>query len=150
MPKIPTLRKKITFFLICCVDGLIVGLCWLVGEETMGLPWLVVSLLTESEFFFGFCGVKLCFLDFFFLFVEFKVVGDEICRGISWATKDKVQQANYFGSLTQASSIRVGSFNGEEIYAPFKSLLPMVYIIYNISYICLFFLLFLVLAMQVG
>lgn len=49
-----------------------------------------------------------------------------IFRGISWATKDKVQQANYFGSLTQASSIRVGSFNGEEIYAPFKSLLPMV------------------------
>lgn len=49
-------------------------------------------------------------------------------RGISWATKDKVQQANYFGSLTQASSIRVGSFNGEEIHAPFKSLLPMVYI----------------------
>ncbi|VVB08436.1 unnamed protein product [Arabis nemorensis] len=25
-----------------------------------------------------------------------------------------------------ASSIRVGSYNGEEIYAPFKSLLPMV------------------------
>lgn len=49
-----------------------------------------------------------------------------VIRGISWATKDKVQQANYFGSLTQASTIRVGSFNGEEIYAPFKSLLPMV------------------------
>ncbi|GAB2278616.1 Inositol-3-phosphate synthase, variant 3 [Dionaea muscipula] len=47
-------------------------------------------------------------------------------QGISWATKDKIQQANYFGSLTQASSIRVGSYNGEEIYAPFKSLLPMV------------------------
>ncbi|GAV65384.1 Inos-1-P_synth domain-containing protein/NAD_binding_5 domain-containing protein [Cephalotus follicularis] len=47
-------------------------------------------------------------------------------EGISWATKEKVQRANYFGSLTQASSIRVGSFNGEEIYAPFKSLLPMV------------------------
>ncbi|KAL3630046.1 hypothetical protein CASFOL_023030 [Castilleja foliolosa] len=46
-------------------------------------------------------------------------------EGISWATKDKVQQANYFASLTQASTIRVGSFNGEEIYAPFKSLLPM-------------------------
>ncbi|KAJ1398638.1 hypothetical protein SESBI_30963 [Sesbania bispinosa] len=46
--------------------------------------------------------------------------------GISWATKDKIQQANYFGSLTQASAIRVGSFQGEEIYAPFKSLLPMV------------------------
>lgn len=49
-----------------------------------------------------------------------------VSRGISWATKDKVQQANYFGSLTQASTIRVGSYNGEEIYAPFKSLLPMV------------------------
>nr|P42803.1 RecName: Full=Inositol-3-phosphate synthase; Short=MIP synthase; AltName: Full=Myo-inositol 1-phosphate synthase; Short=IPS; Short=MI-1-P synthase [Spirodela polyrhiza]CAA77751.1 D-myo-inositol-3-phosphate synthase [Spirodela polyrhiza] len=47
-------------------------------------------------------------------------------EGISWVTKEKVQQANYFGSLTQSSSIRVGSFNGEEIYAPFKSLLPMV------------------------
>ncbi|KAK8921615.1 hypothetical protein KSP39_PZI020708 [Platanthera zijinensis] len=47
-------------------------------------------------------------------------------EGISWATKDNVQQANYFGSLTQASTIRVGSYNGEEIYAPFKSLLPMV------------------------
>ncbi|MBA0618493.1 hypothetical protein Godav_027832 [Gossypium davidsonii] len=46
--------------------------------------------------------------------------------GVSWATKDKVQQANYFGSLTQASTVRVGSYNGEEIYAPFKSLLPMV------------------------
>ncbi|KAG8383488.1 hypothetical protein BUALT_Bualt04G0018500 [Buddleja alternifolia] len=47
-------------------------------------------------------------------------------EGISWATKEKVQQANYFGSLTQTASIRVGSFNGEEIYAPFKSLLPTV------------------------
>ncbi|CAJ1856335.1 unnamed protein product [Sphenostylis stenocarpa] len=47
-------------------------------------------------------------------------------EGISWATKDKIQQANYFGSLTQASAVRVGSFQGEEIYAPFKSLLPMV------------------------
>jgi myo-inositol-1-phosphate synthase len=47
-------------------------------------------------------------------------------EGISWATKDKIQQANYFGSLTQASAIRVGSFQGEEIHAPFKSLLPMV------------------------
>uniref|UniRef100_A0A3Q7G3T0 inositol-3-phosphate synthase n=1 Tax=Solanum lycopersicum TaxID=4081 RepID=A0A3Q7G3T0_SOLLC len=46
-------------------------------------------------------------------------------EGISWATKD-VQQANYFGSLTQASTIQVGSFNGQEIYASFKSILPMV------------------------
>jgi len=61
-----------------------------------------------------------------FLYNETKNGG----RGISWATKEKVQQANYFGSLTQASSIRVGSFNGEEIYAPFKSLLPMVHYTY--------------------
>ncbi|GLJ04854.1 hypothetical protein SUGI_0004830 [Cryptomeria japonica] len=47
-------------------------------------------------------------------------------EGISWVTKDKVQQANYFGSLTQASTCRIGSYNGEEVYAPFKSLLPMV------------------------
>jgi len=50
-----------------------------------------------------------------------------VLRGISWATKDKIEKANYFGSLTQASAIRVGSFQGEEIYAPFKSLLPMVH-----------------------
>uniref|UniRef100_J3N247 Inositol-3-phosphate synthase 1 n=1 Tax=Oryza brachyantha TaxID=4533 RepID=J3N247_ORYBR len=47
-------------------------------------------------------------------------------EGVSWATKEKVHKANYFGSLTQASTIRVGSYNGEEIYAPFKSLVPMV------------------------
>ncbi|KAJ7514200.1 hypothetical protein O6H91_23G032800 [Diphasiastrum complanatum] len=47
-------------------------------------------------------------------------------EGISWVTKDGVQRANYFGSLTQASTCRIGSFRGEEIYVPFKSLLPMV------------------------
>lgn len=60
-------------------------------------------------------------------------------RGISWATKDKIQRANYFGSLTQASSIRVGSYNGEEIHAPFKSLLPMVLtfsILYSLIRLC--------------
>ncbi|EFJ37320.1 hypothetical protein SELMODRAFT_270269 [Selaginella moellendorffii] len=47
-------------------------------------------------------------------------------EGISWVTKDGVQRPNYFGSVTQASTCRIGSFRGEEIYAPFKSLLPMV------------------------
>ncbi|KAM0907306.1 hypothetical protein ACQ4PT_016214 [Festuca glaucescens] len=46
--------------------------------------------------------------------------------GISWSTKEKVHKANYFGSLTQASTVRVGSYNGEEVYAPFRSLVPMV------------------------
>ncbi|CAN4097267.1 unnamed protein product [Withania somnifera] len=58
-------------------------------------------------------------------------------EGISWVTKEKVQQANYFGSLTQASTIRVGSFNGEEIYAPFKSLLPMVFICFLFLCVCI-------------
>jgi myo-inositol-1-phosphate synthase len=52
------------------------------------------------------------------------------CRGISWETKEKVHKANYFGSLTQASTIRVGSHKGEEVYAPFKSLVPMVMIFF--------------------
>lgn len=41
-------------------------------------------------------------------------------------TKDGVQRANYFGSLTQASTCHIGAYSGEEIYVPFKSLLPMV------------------------
>jgi len=48
-------------------------------------------------------------------------------RGISWVTKDGVQHANYFGSLTQASTCRIGTFSREEIHVPFKSLLPMVF-----------------------
>eukprot|EP00245_Coleochaete_scutata_P017907 TRINITY_DN9032_c0_g1_i2.p1 TRINITY_DN9032_c0_g1~~TRINITY_DN9032_c0_g1_i2.p1 ORF type:complete len:468 (-),score=103.49 TRINITY_DN9032_c0_g1_i2:369-1772(-) len=47
-------------------------------------------------------------------------------KGLSWATKEGIQKANYFGSLTQASTCRLGAFNGEEIYVPFKNLLPMV------------------------
>ncbi|KAF8720692.1 hypothetical protein HU200_023594 [Digitaria exilis] len=47
-------------------------------------------------------------------------------EGISWETTEKVHKANYFGSLTQASTIRVGSHKGEEVHAPFKSLVPMV------------------------
>ncbi|GLJ30455.1 hypothetical protein SUGI_0602790 [Cryptomeria japonica] len=47
-------------------------------------------------------------------------------EGISWLMKDKVQQTNYFVSLTQASTCRIDFFNGEEIYTPFKNLLPMV------------------------
>lgn len=47
-------------------------------------------------------------------------------EGISWRTKDGIKQPNYWGSLTQASTCRVGSFNGEEVYVPFSKLLPMV------------------------
>jgi len=43
-------------------------------------------------------------------------------EGICWRTKTGIQKPNYFGSVTQASTVRLA----EGIYAPFKSLLPMV------------------------
>lgn len=46
--------------------------------------------------------------------------------GITWMTKDGLKKPNYFGSLTQASTVRIGNYEGEEVYAPFKALLPMV------------------------
>jgi hypothetical protein len=46
--------------------------------------------------------------------------------GITWMTKDGLQKPNYFGSLTQAATCRVGNYKGEEIHVPFSSLLPMV------------------------
>lgn len=47
-------------------------------------------------------------------------------KGISWVTKDGVQSPNFWGSVTQASTCRIGSYKGEEIFVPLKSLLPMV------------------------
>ena len=47
-------------------------------------------------------------------------------EGITWKTKEGIQTPNYWGSLTQSSTCRVGAVNGEEVYVPFKSLLPMV------------------------
>lgn len=46
--------------------------------------------------------------------------------GLTWMTKDGLKKPNYFGSLTQAASCRIGNLDGEEVYAPFNSLLPMV------------------------
>eukprot|EP00889_Picochlorum_renovo_P007652 jgi/Picre1/34682/NNA_002150.t1 len=47
-------------------------------------------------------------------------------HGITWMTKEGLRTPNYWGSLTQAATCRVGNMNGEEVYTPFKSLLPMV------------------------
>jgi len=47
-------------------------------------------------------------------------------HGITWMTRDGLKKPNYWGSLTQAATCRVGNMNGEEVYAPFSSLLPMV------------------------
>eukprot|EP00397_Hematodinium_sp_SG-2012_P027673 GEMP01029093.1.p1 GENE.GEMP01029093.1~~GEMP01029093.1.p1 ORF type:complete len:524 (+),score=102.77 GEMP01029093.1:49-1572(+) len=45
---------------------------------------------------------------------------------ITWQTKEGVQKPNYWGSLTQSSTVRIGNYNGKEAYLPFHSLLPMV------------------------
>jgi len=42
-------------------------------------------------------------------------------------TKDGLKKPNYWGSLTQSATCRVGNYNGEEVHAPFSSLLPMVH-----------------------
>merc|ERR1712137_146449 len=57
------------------------------------------------------------------------VVGGIIANreGISWETKEGPKALNYFGSITQSSTVRIGSdANGEDTYVPLKSLLPMV------------------------
>ncbi|XP_002731437.1 inositol-3-phosphate synthase 1-A-like [Saccoglossus kowalevskii] len=46
--------------------------------------------------------------------------------GLSWETKSGMQHANYFGSLTQASTICLGSGQHGDVYIPFKDILPMV------------------------
>ena len=46
---------------------------------------------------------------------------------MSWQTKRGQQSANYFGSLMLASTTHIGlDENGEEVYCPLNSLLPMV------------------------
>lgn len=47
--------------------------------------------------------------------------------GLSWRTKEGVVQSNYFGSLTQASTVRLGlTESGESVYVPFGNILPTV------------------------
>ncbi len=46
---------------------------------------------------------------------------------LSWETKEGIQKPNYFGSITQASTVRLGSDSThQDVYAPLKALLPMV------------------------
>lgn len=47
--------------------------------------------------------------------------------GISWMTKEGSVRSNYYGSLTQASTVRLGlNVVGESVYIPFKNMLPMI------------------------
>lgn len=46
---------------------------------------------------------------------------------LTWRTKEGIQESNYYGSLTQASTVRLGTDEqGEGVYIPFNELLPMV------------------------
>lgn len=49
-------------------------------------------------------------------------------EGISWRTKDGIQQPNYYGSITQASTVYLGTdpSTGEDVYTPLKNMVPMV------------------------
>lgn len=48
-------------------------------------------------------------------------------RQLQWRKKSGVQQANWFGSITQASTVFIGSDEtGSDVFVPMKELLPMV------------------------
>ena len=45
---------------------------------------------------------------------------------MSWHTKEGLKHANYFGSITQASTVSLGTGPEGEMYIPMKDILPMV------------------------
>jgi myo-inositol-1-phosphate synthase len=45
---------------------------------------------------------------------------------IVWPTKHGDKEANFFGSLTQATAIRLGACGEDEVFIPFKDILPTV------------------------
>lgn len=47
-------------------------------------------------------------------------------KNITWTTKRGVQEPNFYGSITQASTVRVGAIKNKEIFVPLKQLVPMV------------------------
>ena len=48
-------------------------------------------------------------------------------EGITWRTARGIQRPNYYGSVTQASTVRIGADpEGEDVHVPFSQLLPMV------------------------
>ena len=49
------------------------------------------------------------------------------CRNISWRTKDGLHTPNFFGSIVQASTVKLGTDeNGEDYHIPFRDIVPMV------------------------
>ena len=48
-------------------------------------------------------------------------------RNLSWRTRNGVQTANWFGSITQSSTVLLGSDEqGNDVFAPMNKLVPMV------------------------
>jgi len=48
-------------------------------------------------------------------------------ENITWRTKSGVQKPNYFGSVTQASTLRLGvDSTGKDVFIPFNKIMPMV------------------------
>jgi myo-inositol-1-phosphate synthase len=47
-------------------------------------------------------------------------------HNVTWMTKSGEQKPNYWGSVTQASTVYMGTMNGEAVHVPMKSLVPMV------------------------
>ncbi|KAA8491912.1 Inositol-3-phosphate synthase [Porphyridium purpureum] len=47
-------------------------------------------------------------------------------EGITWRTKDGIRHPNYYGSIVMSSTVCVGQFRGEDVFAPMHSMLPMV------------------------
>ncbi|CAK92080.1 unnamed protein product (macronuclear) [Paramecium tetraurelia] len=45
---------------------------------------------------------------------------------ITWNSRRGTHQPNFYGSLTQSSVIKIGTCNTEEVFVPFKDVLPMV------------------------
>jgi myo-inositol-1-phosphate synthase len=56
------------------------------------------------------------------------ILANKLC--LQWHTKDGEHKPNYYGSVTQASTVRVGyeskTANRKPVYLPFNQLLPMV------------------------
>ncbi|XP_076753045.1 inositol-3-phosphate synthase isoform X1 [Xylocopa sonorina] len=45
---------------------------------------------------------------------------------LSWETKNGIQKANWYGSIVQASTVRLGKGDKEDVYVPMSWMLPMV------------------------
>lgn len=46
---------------------------------------------------------------------------------LTWNTKEGIKISNYYGSLTQSSTVRLGEDEyGRTVYIPFKNMLPMI------------------------